>query len=75
MEYADYMTLDVEVPTHVLERVRERLGTRETAEVTAVIAAANARCRVEVALDVGERRGAGPSRFRAKLGDDGKDAI
>ncbi|KAF2190219.1 hypothetical protein K469DRAFT_699827 [Zopfia rhizophila CBS 207.26] len=55
MAYTDAMTIDVNVPGAVFEKLRTSFSDREVVEITATIAAYNCVSRFLVALDVGER--------------------
>jgi alkylhydroperoxidase family enzyme len=55
MAYTDAMTLDVQVPDTVFERLKRSFSDREIVEITATIAGYNCVSRFLVALDVGEQ--------------------
>jgi alkylhydroperoxidase family enzyme len=57
MAYTDAMTLDVQVPDSVIDRLKKSFNDREVVEITATIAAYNCVSRFLVALDVGEKNG------------------
>jgi len=55
VEYTDAMTLKVQVPDAVFERVKDYFDVKELVELTNTIAGFNAVVRLVVALDVGEK--------------------
>lgn len=57
MAYTDVMTLDVQVPDPVIDRLKKNFNDKEVVEITATIAAYNCVSRFLVALDVGEKNG------------------
>jgi alkylhydroperoxidase family enzyme len=57
LAYTDAMTLDVNVPEDVFERLRKCFSEKEIVEITATVAAYNCVSRFLVALDVGEKNG------------------
>ncbi|KAF2126411.1 4-carboxymuconolactone decarboxylase-like protein [Dothidotthia symphoricarpi CBS 119687] len=54
MAYTDAMTLDVQVPDDVFEKLKKHFSDKEVVEITATVAAYNCVSRLLVALDVGE---------------------
>lgn len=65
LEYTDWMTLEVEVPERIFERVRAVFSEREVVELTATVGAYNCVSRFLVALNVNERNG--PEGLKAVL--------
>jgi hypothetical protein len=57
LQYTDALTLDINVPSELFEKMRDHFGEREVVEITATISAYNCVSRFLVALDVGERLG------------------
>lgn len=57
LAYTDAMTLDIQVPDDVFNRLKQHFDDKEIVEMTATIAAYNCVSRFLVALDVGERNG------------------